>query len=225
MIAIYLANPSHAMVSPEQTSRAFNLQAATGDYTPSMYTQGELLGAMLDLMIRDGSAGRRSLDDAMHALAARFMPVHGFTSTDLENAIVSACACDAHSFFETYVRAARVLDFDKWLGLIGLRSAVTWAPARANDGSLSPDVRVSSCLLAGEVQPRLQVWFLATVWAGPNSTPETGSRHGTAWPSTMSYKFEPRRPASPSNAMVGRTVAATSTNSGAPVKSSAALRL
>ena len=70
LMAQYLANPSHAAVSPEQTSRAFNMQAATGDYTPSMFTQGDLIGTLLDLMIREGSAGRRSLDDVVRALGA-----------------------------------------------------------------------------------------------------------------------------------------------------------
>ena len=165
MIGIYYANPSHAMVSPEQTSRAFNLQGATGDFVPSMFMQGELLGVVLDLMTRDGSGGRRSLDDVMRALSARFTSANGFTSADLERAVADACTCDAHGFFETYVRAAASLDFNRWLSVIGLRTAVTWTSARATDGSAAPDLRVSAYVVAGEPHPRLQVWFPATAWA------------------------------------------------------------
>jgi len=164
MIGIYYANPSHAMVSPEQTSRAFNLQAATGDFVPSIFTQGELLGVVLDLMIRDGSGGRRSLDDVMRALSARFTASKGFTGIDLEHAVADACTCDAHQFFETYVRAAAALDFNRWLSVLGLRSAVTWTPARATDGSAAPDLRISAYVVASEIHPRLQIWFPATAW-------------------------------------------------------------
>jgi predicted metalloprotease with PDZ domain len=164
MIANYLANPSHAIVSPEQTSRAFNMQAATGDYTPSMYTQGELVGMILDLMIHDGSDGRRSLDDVMRSLARRFTPAHGFTGADVEQTVHDACACDATTFFNAYVRAPGALDFDRWLGVVGLRTTVTWTAARAADGSPAPDLRVSSYLVSGESQPRLQIWFPGTVW-------------------------------------------------------------
>ena len=58
LLTIYAANPSHALVSPEATSRAFNLPpSALGDYTPSMFTQGELLGVVLDLLIRGETSG------------------------------------------------------------------------------------------------------------------------------------------------------------------------
>ena len=164
MIGTYLANPSQSMVSPDATSQAFNLQAATGDYTPSMFTQGEMLGTALDLMILEGSGGRRSLDDVMRALADRFTPARGVTSADIEHAVSDACACNARPFFDTYVHKAAALDFDRWLGVVGLRAVVTSAPARAADNSVVPDRRVSAYLLPGELHPRLQIWFPTTLW-------------------------------------------------------------
>jgi predicted metalloprotease with PDZ domain len=164
MIAMYLANPSHASVSPEQTSRAFNRQGVNGDFTPSIFTQGDLLGSALDLMIRDESGGSRSLDDVMRALSARFTPARGFVAGDLERAVAHACACDAHPFFTSYVQSANALDFNRWLGVIGLRYVVTWSPARNADGSLAPDLRLSSYLAPNEHRPRLQVGFPSTVW-------------------------------------------------------------
>jgi predicted metalloprotease with PDZ domain len=150
-IANYHGNPSHAMVSAEETSRAFNRPPdATGDYTPSMFTQGELLGVVLDLMIRDASGGRRKLDDAMRALSARFTPERGFSGGDVERAVGEACACDVRPFFDRYVRAAGALQFDRWLGVAGLRTAATWAPALAPDGTPAPDVCVSAFSRPGE---------------------------------------------------------------------------
>ena len=164
LMAQYLANPSHAAVAPERTSLAFNMQAATGDYTPSLFTQGDLIGTLLDLMIRNGSAGRRSLDDVVRALAAQFSPARGIRGADIEHAVAAACGCDAHPFFATYVADAGPLDFDRWLAVLGLKSAVSWAPVRAADSSLAPDVRISGFMRPGEAQPRLQIWFPATVW-------------------------------------------------------------
>jgi predicted metalloprotease with PDZ domain len=171
----YFANPSHGMVSPEATSRAFNMPVtATGDYTPSMFTQGELIGAMLDLMIREGSGGRRTLDDAMRTLSTRFSWDRGFTGTDVERAVSAACACDARPFFDKYVRAPGALDFDRWLSVIGLRTAVTWAPARTPDGALAPDARISANVLPGESGLQLKIWNPGTLWA--RSGLHTGDR-------------------------------------------------
>ena len=165
LITVYTANPSHAMVSAERTSRAFNQPpGGNGDFIPSMFTQGEVLGAMLDLMIREGSSDRHSLDDVIRDLATRFTPERGFTGGDVERAVSDACGCDARPFFDQYVRAAGALDFNRWLAVLGLRAVVTWEAARAADGTAAADLRLSGYLLAGEIQPRLQVWFPSTVW-------------------------------------------------------------
>jgi predicted metalloprotease with PDZ domain len=166
LIANYLANPSHAMVSPEETSRAFNRPpAVTGDYTPNMFLQGELLGVVLDLMIRDASGGRRSLDDAMRSLSQRFTIERGITGQDVENAVAEACGCDVASFFASYVRTPSRLDFDRWLGLIGLRSSVTWAAALAPDSTPAPDLRLSANSIPGDSAVQLKMWFPGTLWA------------------------------------------------------------
>lgn len=164
LIAQYLWNPSHSAVSPEATSRAFNMLGATGDFLPNMFTQGDLLGTVLDLMIRQGSRGQRSLDDVVRSLAAAFSPSRGIVAADIERAVSAACTCDAHSFFAMYVAAARPLEFDRWLAVLGLQHTVSWSPARAPDSTLLPDRRVSAFVQAGETQPRLQIWFPETPW-------------------------------------------------------------
>ena len=165
-LGAYLANPSHATISPEATSRAFNRPPdVTGDYTPSMFLQGELLGLILDLMIREGSRDRRTLDSAMVALVAQFSPDRGFSGADLVRAVGDACNCDAAPFFAGYVQAAGALEFDRWLAVVGLRTVVTWAPAVSPEGVPVPDLRVSAYLIPGEPAPRLKIWMPGTIWA------------------------------------------------------------
>jgi predicted metalloprotease with PDZ domain len=190
MITTYLANPSHASVAPERTSLAFNLQAATGDYTPSMFTQGELIGVALDLMIRDRSAGRRSLDDVMRSLAAQFSPARGIAGSDIERAVATACACDAQPFFSTYIRDAGPLDFNRWLGIIGLRTEVTWAPARLADSTPAPDLRLFGFTPPGDTRPRLLVSFPTTAWgrAGFHTGDRVVSWNGAALNDTQELR-------------------------------------
>jgi predicted metalloprotease with PDZ domain len=165
LITTYNANPSHGMVSLEHTSRQFNLPiGGNGDYTPSMYTQGEVVGSMLDLMIRGGSNSAHTLDDVMRKLTRQFTPARGFTDTDVERAVADACACDARSFFDRYVRAVGAVDFNRGLAVLGLRAVVTWEAARGADGALLPDTRLLGYLPTGEHQPRLLVWFPSTEW-------------------------------------------------------------
>lgn len=164
-IAMYNANPSHGVVSPEATSRAFNLSPALlGDYTPSMYTQGEMIGVMLDMIVRAESHNAKSLDDVMRAMTRAFTPAHGYTGLDIERAIRIACGCNTKPFFDKYVRAANPLDFNHVLAVLGLQSGVTWSPATGADGAPLPDLRVSAFRPVGEEQPWLQVWFPQTVW-------------------------------------------------------------
>ena len=59
----------------------------------------------------------------------------------IEQAIELVCGCDATPFFDAHVRGARAIDFDRWLGMIGLRTHVTWGPAVYN-GEPERDLRV-----------------------------------------------------------------------------------
>jgi predicted metalloprotease with PDZ domain len=182
-IANYLANPSQALISPEQTSRAFNQPVdATGDYTPSMFTQGDLLASVLDLMIRHGSGGRRTLVDVMGALLARFSPARGFAGADLERAVSEACSCNARPFFDQYVRAPGALDFDRWLAVVGLRTVISWAPVASAAGAPAPDLRVWVDDVTADSVLRLRIWFPATLWgrAGLHTGDRVDSLNGVA---------------------------------------------
>ncbi len=145
-IARYLANPGNARFSAERVSQAaYNAgPGALGDYVASTHLQGELIGAMLDLVIRDASAGTRSMDDVMRLMLERFSGVQGFVGRDVERAVEDVCGCDVTPFFDAHVRGGSAIDFDRHLALIGLRAQVTWTPATGQDNQPTVDLRVYS---------------------------------------------------------------------------------
>src|SRR6185503_6174917 len=67
LLARLAGNPAYGRFSAESISRvAYNAPpGALGDYSASTHLQGELLGTMLDVIVRDATAGRRSMDDVM----------------------------------------------------------------------------------------------------------------------------------------------------------------
>lgn len=148
-IARYLFNSGNAAVSPERASLAEYgaPYGSLGDYDPSPHLQGELLGAMLDLIVRDAQDAH-SMDDVMRLMLARFGGAKGFVGTDVERAVGDVCACDVRPFFEKHVRRANAIDFDRYLQLIGLRARVSWTPALGANGQPEQDYR-----LRGWVQP------------------------------------------------------------------------
>jgi predicted metalloprotease with PDZ domain len=163
-IATYLLTPGYSRLSPERVSLASDDPLALGDDFASVYLQGELLGATLDLMTRAATRGRRSLDDVMRALSDRFTPQRGITGRDIERAVHDVCGCDAHPFFEAYVRGARPIDFDRYLRAIGLRAQVSWSPALGGDGKPAPDLRVFAFVTPEDPAPRLRLTNPDSAW-------------------------------------------------------------
>jgi predicted metalloprotease with PDZ domain len=143
LIASYLASPGNARFSAEQVSRvAYGAQpGALGDYSASTHLQGELIGAMLDLIVRDATNGAQSMDDVMRGMLQHFSGERGFTGADVEHTVGDVCGCSVKALFDDHVRAASAIDFDRYLRLIGLRTRVTWSPALGRDGRPAPDLR------------------------------------------------------------------------------------
>ncbi|MGE5742376.1 MAG: PDZ domain-containing protein, partial [Gemmatimonadota bacterium] len=165
-IARYLANPGNARFSAESVSVvAYGADpGALGDYSASTHLQGELLGTMLDFVVRDATGGRRSLDDVVRATLERFSGERGYTGADLERTVADVCGCAVRAFFDRYVRGANPIDFDRYLALIGLRSSVAWGPATGPDGRPVADLRVFAWASEGDHALRLRVWNLTSVW-------------------------------------------------------------
>ena len=163
-IAAYLLTPGYSRISAERVSRAADDPFGLGDDSASTHLQGNLLGTMLDLMIHEATHGRRSLDDVMRTLSDRFTPQRGITGRDIERAVHEVCGCDAHSFFEAYVRGARPIEFDHYLRAIGLRTHVTWSPALSGDGKPEPDQRIFVFSAPGDSTLRLRLTDPDSAW-------------------------------------------------------------
>jgi len=144
LIGRYLASPGNSTFSPESVSVVAYGAApgSLGDYSASTHLQGELLGAMLDLIVRDATSGARSIDDVMRAMLERFAGARGFTGQDIERTTGDVCGCNVHAFFATHVRGRQPIDFDQYLRLIGLRIHVSWTPALGRDGQPAADLRL-----------------------------------------------------------------------------------
>jgi predicted metalloprotease with PDZ domain len=166
IIARYLSQPAHAKFSAEQVSRvAYNAAPdALGDYSASSHLYGEVLGAMLDIIVRDATNGRRSMDDVMRALLERTGGPAGMTGADIEAAVASVCACPVKPFFDAHVRGAQPVNFNRYLALIGLKSEVTWDTARRESGETLPDHRLWAWNPPGDSLLAILVNNPETVW-------------------------------------------------------------
>lgn len=109
-------SPANASVS---TWAGYDTPVAFGI---SYYTQGQNLGALLDLSIRNDSDGRYSLDDVMRTLFNDFYKKgRGFTTEEMISIVNKLTKKDYHPFYEKYVWGTDVPNYDKIFGYAGYR--------------------------------------------------------------------------------------------------------
>jgi predicted metalloprotease with PDZ domain len=166
LIARYLFNPGNARVSAERSAftEYGTLPGSLGDYDPSPHTQGELLGTILDLVIREATRDRRSIDDVMRLMMDRFSGRIGFTGRDIERAVSEVCGCSVRAIFDGHVRGAGTIDIDRYLAAVGLRASITWEPTRNAQNEPSPDLRIFSWQPEGESTVSLLINNPTSVW-------------------------------------------------------------
>jgi predicted metalloprotease with PDZ domain len=92
------------------------------DFSVSYYTKGQILGVLLDLLIRDRTDGAKSLDDVMRAMntdfAGRNRPYRD--SLDIRLTAERVAGGSFEDFFAKYVAAAEPLPCEQELALAGL---------------------------------------------------------------------------------------------------------
>ena len=193
LIGSYLASPGNSHYSAEQVSRvAYNAGPdALGDYAASSHLQGELIGAMLDLLIRDATGGARSMDDVMRLMYARFT-TRGFTGADVERAVEEVCGCSADAIFAGSVRGANPIPFERYLAPLGLRLGVSWEPAVDDSGAPQRDLRIWGWTEGSEPGLRLRVTDPASIWgrAGLHTGDRLLSANGKpvrTWPELRAF--------------------------------------
>ncbi len=161
----YLNNPAYSRFSAEKISLAsYGPVGMLGDYSASAHLQGEVLGTLLDMIIRDASNGKYSIDDAMRKMMERFSGKKGFISEDIEQIISEICGYDLHPFFRDHVLGYKAVDFDKWLRLMGLQKSIEWKEVISADGKPSPDLRVYSWQPPNETELRIGITDPSGCW-------------------------------------------------------------
>ena len=115
------SNPARAYISPADSSVSTWLgYDSPVAFEISYYTQGQNLGALLDLSIRHDSAGAHGLDDVMVALYNDFYKKgRGFTTEDMISVVNRLTGKDYHDFYRHYVSGVNVPDYDALLGYAG----------------------------------------------------------------------------------------------------------
>jgi len=116
----------------------------TNNSTVSYYLKGGLVAWLLDVEIRRLTGDRRSLDDLMRLLYARYSGEHGFRDEDVQAAAEEAADAPLGDFFDHAIRSAAELDWQPALDHLGLQFPPDTARPRSwlgvettvNDGRL-----------------------------------------------------------------------------------------
>ncbi|MEK6325380.1 MAG: PDZ domain-containing protein [Acidobacteriota bacterium] len=116
-------NEARSYISPASSS----VSTWVGYDTPvafgiSYYTQGQNLGALLDLSILHDTGGASGLDDVMRALHREFYKKDkGFTTENLIAIINRLTKRDYHDFYRKYISGVEVPPYDTILGYAGYK--------------------------------------------------------------------------------------------------------
>ena len=117
------------------------------DYSVSYYTKGQVLGDLLDILIRDRTNNAKSLDDVFRAMNADFAKQGRFyrDSLDVRLEAEKVAGGSFEQFFRDYVAHADALPYAQVLGLAGLtlqtsehkRAALGFAATRDASGAMT----------------------------------------------------------------------------------------
>ncbi len=110
----------------------------------SYYPKGELLGFVLDLIIRGKTNGKGSLDEVMRRMydefylkspnATYYLRGRGYQPEDLLRVASEVAGFDFSDFFARYVRRTEALPYDEAFGYMGLRLVKEVKPQPFNAG-------------------------------------------------------------------------------------------
>jgi len=135
-------NAARMVISPERSSwTTWDSPAVNQGAYISYYLQGELLGFLLDLAIRDSTDNTRSLDDVMRFLMQHYSHDRGFTRDQLVQAVRSATGCDFAEFWRLHVSGTYDIPWNNYLKAAGWRLVLTKTlTVDARIGSIPPAV-------------------------------------------------------------------------------------
>ena len=145
------ARPANRWQSAEESSLDAWLEKYSlydePDYSVSYYTKGQLLGHLLDILIRDRTDNHESLDDVMRAMNVHFAK-QGKTyrdSLDVRLEAERVAGGSFEEFFREHVAGAAPLPYQQVLALAGLdlrsvehrRAVLGFSPERESSGGVT----------------------------------------------------------------------------------------
>ncbi len=161
----YYSNAGNRHFSAEQVSLTANgPNGMLGNYTASTHTQGEVLGTMLDIIIRNKTNGGKSIDDVMRKMMTDFGNKKGIRSADIANAIRSESGYDATDFFRDHIYGKLPVDLNKYLAYIGLKVNVTWIDAIDEKGMKIANNRLFVWKEPGSAVYKIQLFDPESCW-------------------------------------------------------------
>jgi len=127
----------------------------------SYYPKGEVLGLVLDLLIRGKTNGKASLDDVMRRMydefylkspnATYYLRGRGYKNEDLEQMVSQVAGAVMSDFFKRYVRGVESPPYEEALGQVGLR--FVREPRQPVAVGISPDENDKANFTIGRVRP------------------------------------------------------------------------
>jgi predicted metalloprotease with PDZ domain len=119
----------HYQSATESSWNTWNAGSGVGgdrNTSISYYDNGAMLGAMLDLKIREGSNNKKSMDDVMRALYKKYylQKRRGFTDAEFRQECESAAGTDLSEVF-SYASTTTDVDYAKYFALAGLTLSST----------------------------------------------------------------------------------------------------
>jgi len=120
-----------SLFAPFMDAEVYNQKNNFHNTTVSYYTKGELVGLVLDLMIRQRSNGRRSLDDVFLQMydefyvkspnATYYLKGRGYTQEDFIRVLSSVAGTNMSGFYDRFIRGVEPLPYDEAFAGVGLR--------------------------------------------------------------------------------------------------------
>jgi predicted metalloprotease with PDZ domain len=119
----------HYQSATESSQNTWNSGSGVGgdrNTTISYYNNGAMLGAMLDLRIRESSGNQKSLDDVMQAMYRKYylQKKRGFTDAEFRAECESAAGGSLFEVFE-YASTTKEVDYARHFAIAGLRLEVS----------------------------------------------------------------------------------------------------
>jgi predicted metalloprotease with PDZ domain len=121
----------------------------------SYYPKGELIGMVLDLLVRGKTKGKSSLDDVMRQMyeefylkspkASYYLRGKGYGTEDFQRVGSQVAGFSLEDFFRLYIRNVEKLPYDEAFGYVGLRVNRVQSRQPFNSGvSLSADTLIEN---------------------------------------------------------------------------------